>query len=168
MNIDGPIPGQSLTNEPRNHPWERPPETSDPDEAITHHITRLSDPKVMNSVLDAVSEGFPLSFITDMMLTGAVAKGIHGIDISMMAAPVIQDYLVEVLEEEGVEFKEFFDDDDESDAQKKRAITQAISGVKETMGMPMEEELEEEPMEEEMTEEPEFKSKRGLMSREEV
>ena len=158
MNIDGPIPGQSLTNEPRNHPWERPPETSDPDEAITHHITRLSDPKVMNSVLDAVSEGFPLSFITDMMLTGAVAKGIHGIDISMMAAPVIQDYLVE----------EFFDDDDESDAQKKRAITQAISGVKETMDMPMEEELEEEPMEEEMTEEPEFKSKRGLMSREEV
>jgi len=165
MSIDAPIPGQSLTNEPRNHPWERPPETVDPDEAIAHHLTRMSDPKVLNSVLDAISEGFPVSFITEMMLTGAVAKGIHSIDISMMVAPVIQDYIVEVLEEEGVDFKEFFSDDGDEDIQKTMAISQAISGAKESMGMPMEEEPEEDEMMEE-EEMPEETPKRGLMARE--
>ena len=161
-NFDGPIPGQSLTNTPRNHPWERPPETVDPDEAIAHHLTRVGDPKVMNSVLDAVSEGFPLSFITEMMLTGAVTKGIHSIDISMMIAPVVHDYLVEVLTEEGVEFKEFFEDDGDEDIRKTMAKTQAISGIKEKMNMP-DEEPEDEPMEEEET--PEEEPKRGLMAR---
>ena len=27
--FDAPIPGQSLTTEPKNYPWERPPEMSD-------------------------------------------------------------------------------------------------------------------------------------------
>ena len=167
MKFDGPIPGQSLTAEPRNYPWERPPETSDPDEAIVHHLTRLSDPKVMNKILDGVTAGMPVSMMTDLMLTGAVAKGIHSIDISMMVAPIIHDYIVELLEEEGVEFKEFFNED-EDDAGESLAISQALSGVREQPRNEPEE--EEEPMEEEEEVEDEMEEetpRRGLMSREE-
>ena len=166
--INGPIPGQSLTKEPKNYPWERPPETSDPDQAIVHHLTRLSQPKLIDSILDGVSNGLPVSLLTDLMLTGAVAKGIHNIDISLMIAPVIHDYIVNLLEEEDVEFKEFFDEDGDEDRRKNMAITQAISGVKETMDMPEEDEEmsdEEDSEEEEMSEE---RPKRGLMAREEM
>lgn len=162
--IDGPIPGQSLTNEPKNHPWERPPETADPDEAITHHLTRLSQPKLLDTVLDGVGAGLPVSMITDLMLTGAVTKGIHNIDISMMIAPVVHDYIVNLLEEEGVEFKEFFEEDDDADLRETMAITKAVRGVKETMNIPSEE--PETPIEENEEEETEATPKRGLMSRE--
>ena len=170
MEFNGPVPGQSLTKEPRNAPWERPPEVVDPEEAIERHIQRFSNPKVMDAILDSIEMGFPVSHITEMLLTGGVTNGIHSIDMSMMIAPVIQEYLVEVLESEGVPFKEFFDADDGKDVKKQMAISQAIQGVKE---MPhdedemdaLDEPLDEETVEEDALDMDEEAPKRGLMSR---
>lgn len=168
--FDGPVPGQSLTAEPKNHPWERPPETADPDEAIAHHLTRIGTPGVMDKILDAVDMGFPVSMVTQTMLQGGVMNGIHTIDISMMIAPVVHDYIVNVLEEEGVEFKEFFEDNKDEDLKKTMSVSKAIQDIKENPESmddddDMEDEEEEEEMEEEM---PEEAPKRGLMAREEV
>jgi len=166
--FDAPIPGQSLTNEPKNAPWERPPETSNPDEAIVHHLTRIGTPKVLNSILDGVGQGLPVSMLTELVLTGAVAQGIHSIDISMMIAPVIQDYIVNLLEEEDVEFKEFFEEDNDDDVLKSIALSGAIAGLKESKlkGDDTESAMKAEPEVEMMVED---KPKRGgLMSRKEV
>ena len=50
--FNAPIPGQSLTTPPRNAPYERPPEITDPDEALAVHLKRLSDP---DAIEDAMS-----------------------------------------------------------------------------------------------------------------
>jgi len=168
MKFDAPIPGQSLTNEPKNYPWERPPETADPDEAIVHHLTRLGQQKVMNHILDGVQAGLPVSMLTDLMLTGAVAKGIHNIDISLMIAPVVHDYIVNLLEEEGVEFKEFFEEDGDEDVRKNLSVSQAITGLQENMPEKEVVAVEEEQKEMEKMETTEEPPRRGLMSREEV
>jgi|TARA_R110000851_G_C13049926_1_gene562970 hypothetical protein len=175
--FDAPIPGQSLTNEPRNYPWERPPETTDPDEAIVHHLTRLGNPKMLNSILDGVSQGLPVSMLTEMILTGAVSQGIHSIDISMIVAPVIQDYIVNLLEEEDVEFEEFFPEEDESDILRNIAVSEALTNLRSES--PKDKDptsLDLEPKVEDMEEAPvaaaepvEDKPKRGgLMPRKEV
>ena len=39
---DRPIPGQSLTAEPRSQAFERPPEITDPIEALDVHLDNLS------------------------------------------------------------------------------------------------------------------------------
>lgn len=39
-----PIPGQSLTTTPKNAPYERPPEITDPEQAMQIHMYRLNDP----------------------------------------------------------------------------------------------------------------------------
>lgn len=166
--FDAPIPGQSLTNEPKNYPWERPPETADPDEAIVHHLTRLGQQKVMNHILDGIQAGLPVSMLTDLMLTGAVAKGIHNIDISLMIAPVVHDYIVNLLEEEGVEFKEFFEEDGDEDVRKNLSVSQAITGLQENMPEKEVIAVEEEQKEMEKMETTEEPPRRGLMSREEV
>jgi hypothetical protein len=169
--FDAPIPGQSLTNEPRNYPWERPPETTNPDEAVVHHLTRIGQPEILNNILDAVGQGIPVSMLTDLVLTGAVAKGIHSIDISMMIAPVIQDYIVNLLDEEKVEYTEFFSDDSDDDLIKNVALSGAISGLKESSSASKDTESEPEDKPDEVEEEVvETKPKRGggLMSREEL
>ena len=51
------IPGQSLTDEPKNFPWERPPEIVDPDEAIKHHLTYLGQPEAVESTLFVLESG---------------------------------------------------------------------------------------------------------------
>lgn len=111
MNFDGPIPGESLTDSPKKYPWERPPETVDEDQAIVHHLERFSQPKVEDNILDAIELGMPIAYIVDLALTGAVASGIHNIDMSLIIAPVLHEYLVGVAEASGMPYKEFFDED---------------------------------------------------------
>ena len=38
--LDAPIPGQSLTSEPGNYPWEQPPQLNTVDEAVEHPYVR--------------------------------------------------------------------------------------------------------------------------------
>ena len=49
--LNGPIAGQSLTDEPSNYAWERPPETADPTEALSMHLKKMAGPKFMDSAL---------------------------------------------------------------------------------------------------------------------
>ena len=43
--FSAPIPGQSLTSEPKNYAWENPPRMVSPEESLTWHLDRLSEPK---------------------------------------------------------------------------------------------------------------------------
>ena len=86
--FNAPIPGQSLTTEPKGFPWERPPEIVDPEEAIQMHLTRLSDPKKLSAVLDLIElEGLDVYTLTKGIMRGAVAGGIHSIDVGLIVAP---------------------------------------------------------------------------------
>ena len=49
-----PIPGQALTDEPKNYPWERPPEITEPNEAVRYHLDRISDPEVIDNIFFAL------------------------------------------------------------------------------------------------------------------
>ena len=41
--FDRPIPGQSLVTEPRNNPWEQPPQIADKDDALKYYIAGLEN-----------------------------------------------------------------------------------------------------------------------------
>ena len=62
--LQAPIPGQSLTDEPKNFPWENPPEISDSNEALQYHIERLSNPEVLEDFYTLIELGYPFTFIS--------------------------------------------------------------------------------------------------------
>ena len=70
--LNGPIPGQSLTDEPSNYAWERPPETADPTEALSMHLKKMAGPKYMDSALYMMELGVPADVITNTTLTMAI------------------------------------------------------------------------------------------------
>lgn len=98
MILDGPIPGQSLTAEPRNAPYERPPELTDPDDALMVHLDKLNDPEVMEGVTYLVQKGVDVRTITEGILRSAVMEGIHSLDVSLIVAPVIHDFIASTLD----------------------------------------------------------------------
>ena len=49
--FDAPIPGQSLTDTPGNYPWEHPPKTVDPEQALDKFWNRLTDPEVAEEIV---------------------------------------------------------------------------------------------------------------------
>ena len=66
--MEAAIPGQSLTDEPKNFAWERPPEINDPDLAIRYHMNRIADPEVLDNVFFALDFGVPTKVITKSMM----------------------------------------------------------------------------------------------------
>lgn len=153
-----PIPGQSLTVEPKNFPWERPPEITDPEEAIQMHITRLSDPDTLQALLDTVEfNGVDAHTITKGILRGAVSNGIHSIDTALLAAPVVHEFIKKAAHTAGLTVEDGFEDmEAKKRDQQFRINNRARSGLKNASKAKQEMVMEEKPKP---------AGRRGLMAR---
>ena len=179
--FEAPIPGQSLTGEPRQYPWESPPELDKVEDVIKFYIDKLSSQEVMDDLFIALDEGFPLNILVKSILTTGVMEGMHSIDVSMIVAPVLHEYILGAAKIQGVKVKERpTTKDEELSAKEKATLAASIErglekSPKEDMGREIleealsfvqggaeEPEQEEMPMEEEAM--PEEKPM-GLMSR---
>ena len=58
--FNGPIPGQSLTTEPKNAAYERAPEVTDPIKALDVHLDNLNKPEAMEDALYFLELGIDL------------------------------------------------------------------------------------------------------------
>lgn len=133
MQFIAPIPGQSLTDEPKKFAWERPPEFVDPDDAVVYHLDRLSDRQVMDATLFLLQYGYPVDLLTRSLLTGAVGEGIHSIDVSLIITPVIEEELRYMARTAGIEYKDTFTDDKtDDDLQEERLKSLVLKRLEET------------------------------------
>lgn len=102
--FSAPIPGQSLTDEPKNYPWERPPEIVDPREAIKFHIDGINKPEALDNIIEMVQIGVPLNAIAETALTTAQMEGIHSVDVSLIIKDVVKEELISIAEEAGIDY----------------------------------------------------------------
>tara|TARA_R110000764_G_scaffold30221_1_gene70284 strand:+ start:498 stop:1058 length:561 start_codon:yes stop_codon:yes gene_type:complete len=182
--FSAPIPGQSLTSEPKNYAWENPPRMVSPEESLTWHLDRLSEPKRTKSIIDMLALGFDVVTLTEGILRAAVSEGQHSIDVSLIIAPIIHEFIVGNAEAADIDFKEGIEDDaddmsneDIAYSLRERAAEKLLAEYKkenkiqsipmeEPMDMQMSEPVEpvmKEPMEEPMEEQTD--KPMGLMSR---
>ena len=117
--FNGPIPGQSLTTPPKQYPWERPPEMVDPEEVLQYYLERLTKAETMGSIMDALELDMSIKALTEGMLRTGVSKGLHTIDVSLIIAPVIHDYIKSFADELGVEYDEGWVDKKEEEKKAK-------------------------------------------------
>jgi len=171
MAFERPIPGQSLTTEPKNAPYERPPEIVDPVEALNVHIENLLKPGAMEDALYFLEYGVDLVTLVQGILRGAVMEGIHSIDVSLIIAPVIHEYIKGFADADGVDYKEGWETEEE---EKALSYRRDAARAKKLMDKLREEEGQAIPTTmKEMTEEPEMEpeveeeepAKTGLMAR---
>ena len=120
--LNGPIAGQSLTDEPSNYPWERPPETADPTEALSMHLKKMAGPKYMESALFLMELGIPAEVVTNTTLTMAIGNGIHSVDVGLIIAPAIHKEVVSIADMAGIEYDEHFPEDAEKEQEAKEKL----------------------------------------------
>jgi hypothetical protein len=171
LTFERPIPGQSLTTEPKNAPYERPPEIVDPIEAIDAHIDNLLKPGAMEDVLYFLEFGVDLVTMVQGILRAAVLEGIHSIDVSLIIAPVIHEYIKGFADAADLDYDEGFEDEE---AKRVLSYRRDVDRAKKMLDELRKQEGEEIPTTmEEMTEEPEMEpeveeeepAKVGLMVR---
>lgn len=161
---DRPIPGQSLTAEPRGQAYERPPEVVDPIEALDLHLDNLSREDAMEDAMYFLEAGLDLQTLVQGILRSAVMQGIHSIDVSLIIAPVIHEHIKGFADAAGVEYDEGFEDVEGKKALSYRRNAAAAKEMMEQMD-------DEEPMDMAMEEQeeppmvPEEPKKAGLMAR---
>lgn len=127
MIFNAPIPGQSLTTPPGDAPWERPPVITDPEEAIQMHITRLNTETMLKDVIDILELGTTVVQLTNGLLRVAVSEGIHSIDVSMIIAPVIHEFIKGTADQAGIQYEEGLVDK-KAEAKKDDVVTIAKAG----------------------------------------
>ena len=102
--LNAPIAGQSLTDTPKNYPWERPAEIADPREAIKFHMDGLSSPESLDNIVELIQVGVPLRALSKTILTTAQMEGIHSVDVSLIIGDVVFEELVSIAEEAGLDY----------------------------------------------------------------
>jgi hypothetical protein len=154
LTFERPIPGQSLTTEPKNAPYERPPEIADPIEALDAHIDNLLKPGAMEDVLYFLEFGVDLVTMVQGILRSAVMEGIHSIDVSLIIAPVLHEYIKGFADAANLDYEEGFENEEQKKA---LSYKRDVARAKKLLDELREEEGEEVPTNmEEMTEEPEM------------
>mgnify|MGYP003679402066 CR=1 FL=1 len=112
--FDRPIPGQSLTTEPRNNPWEQPPQMSSVEDVTKYYIERLANQEVLDDFAAICEAGVAISPIVEATYMQGVSRGLHTIDAGILVAPILHTFLKQAIESMGVTVK-----DDSIDYEKK-------------------------------------------------
>lgn len=107
MKLTGPIPGESLTRELGNAPWEQPPLYSSAEKALAWHLENITKEDNIDDLLFLVDQGFPISTFVESLTTKAVMEGYHTVDVSQLIAPVIHTYLKEAAQSAGIKYTEW-------------------------------------------------------------
>jgi len=180
--FDGPIPGQSLTAEPGNVPWEKPSKFSDPLDAFEMYMEQLAEEEVIDDVMDMIDIGVPISVVAGTMLSMGVMNGMHTVDVKLILKPLLMLQIKTLAEALNIEYKMTMEEyrDKDAEAKQKRTTklaaklamkTGAIVGTPdqgEQIMQKTQQDLEEPQQEqEEMPMEAE-QAPRGLMSKEQM
>ena len=72
--LQAAIPGQSLTDTPKNFPWERAAEYSDPTEAAQYELKKLNDLDTVDSVVTLLHSKFPVIALAETIKTNSQGR----------------------------------------------------------------------------------------------
>lgn len=166
MDFSGPIPGQSLTLEPKGFPWERPAEIADPEKALQHELKRISEPQVLGSIFDAIEVyELDVNTLTKGIARAGVSQGLYTIDVAMLISPVIHEFIKQAASSSGLDPEDGFEDKTAREEDKRqREIALAKKMMKDMKLKPKEVAKEATSIQEEVTI-PEAKPSKGLMIR---
>ena len=160
--FDAPIPGQSLTAELGARPWQQPPQYTTVEEAFEFYATKLTDPAINDSLLDALEMGTPVGPVAEILVQSGAMEGKHSIDVSILILPVLMELIAYVADEAGIEYDMGMDIDQDVIPESKIAL--AVSRMKSKMPQG-EAVVEEEPMVEPEAIPEENPQPSGLMAR---
>ena len=153
LNLDAPIPGQSLTAPFGDRPWQNPAQYSSPEEALEFYIPRIMESDFTDQLLDVIEMGIPLTTIANSLQLASVMEGKHSIDVGILIMPVLIELLELIATNAKVDYNkgtELKDTDEISEVKMSKIINRMKAKDDEDMEMPVGEPQEEEEMEEDM------------------
>jgi len=92
--FDAPVPGQSLTDEPQNYPWEHPPQYTNINEAAEVIFNRLTEEDAALNMLAMLKSGVPVEAIVRTLIFAGFSEGKFNPDLGILLAPIVMAMIV--------------------------------------------------------------------------
>ncbi len=105
MFFTAPIPGQSLTGELGNFPWEKPPQYVTIDDVASFYSEKLDNPEAIYELMDLLEKGIPILTIVNTMIKASLMKGYHTIDTGFLVTPIVVEIIKTLAELNDVSYK---------------------------------------------------------------
>tara|TARA_Y100001973_G_C5201306_1_gene337895 strand:- start:2459 stop:2944 length:486 start_codon:yes stop_codon:yes gene_type:complete len=153
--LDAPIPGEGLTHELGDRPWQKPAQLTNVDDVMPFYREKITDEEFIPQLMQVIELGIPLTTIANAMQSAAVMEGVHSIDVGVLMLPIIVELLKFVAEKNNVKYVTGMEKRDVK-PNDEMVTALAMKEIDEEAGM-QEEPAEEEPVEESQP--------RGLMAR---
>jgi hypothetical protein len=96
--LDAPVPGEGMTHELGDRPWQKPAQLTNVDEVMPFYREKILDEEFIPQLLQVIEMGIPLTTIANAMQSAAVMEGIHSIDVGVLMLPIIVELLKYVAE----------------------------------------------------------------------
>ena len=112
--LDAPVAGMSLTAELGARPWQKPSQYNTVDEAVEYYLTRLSSDSAMSQIADILESGVSVTKLANIIQLGSVMEGIHTIDVGVLTAPVIIEFIQLIGDKNDVDYETGLDELDQS------------------------------------------------------
>jgi len=159
--FSAPIPGQSLTAELGERPWQHPPQYPTVERAAEYYAERILNMTARDQLVEVMESGIPLTTIANALQGGSVMEGKHTIDVGILMMPIIVEMLSYVGDEEEADYVVGIEPEQrDTDKFSSSAISKVLREMKDDLAN--EDGVEEMPMEPDEEVEP---APAGLMAR---
>jgi len=103
-------PGHSLTGAPGKWPWERPPQITDPNQAVDFIVGNIESQKEDENLAKMMLAGITVEEIVSQIAFKGFMVGMFTPDIAELIKPALAIYLVGMAEEKGIDAPLFVED----------------------------------------------------------
>lgn len=147
--LDAPIPGQSLTAEPKSRPWRRPSSATNVDQAAAIYAPMFADKIVSKMLLEQIQSGIPLTSLADLLITANTMEGAHSLDVGLLIAPVLVETMVSMAEMADVEYVIGNERNEDAPGTKMSVVDEVLRNLKEEEDGEKDDGPQQKPVEEE-------------------
>lgn len=131
--MDAPVPGQSLTTEPKNANYESAAESVDPEQVIESIVAFVTQPEQKDMFLSNMAAGMPVESIVQTFAIGGVAEGKFSPDVAEIIKPALALFFIQLALEEGIPVIPFTDEvasPEEQEQQLKQDSLDSMEGAR--------------------------------------
>tara|TARA_R100000900_G_scaffold84369_1_gene66449 strand:+ start:1738 stop:2241 length:504 start_codon:yes stop_codon:yes gene_type:complete len=94
--FDTPIPGQSLTDEPKNYVWENPARFSKVEDAATFIWEGLHKKNTLTKIILMLETGVSVEAVTRVIIFSGFIEGAFSVDTSILLTPAVQKMILAI------------------------------------------------------------------------
>lgn len=100
--FDAPIPGQSLTDTPKNYGWENPPRFSKIEDASLFIWKRLQNKDIIARIILMLETGVSIEALTRVIVFSGFVEGNFSVDAGILLTPIVEKMLLAIGKAAGI------------------------------------------------------------------